>query len=718
MLPSPQQAVWPRPFVPTSTTKVPVPPPADIARQVAQLHQEYAPDYAVTNRTGRLALVAKLRNEVTRASDPARRYAILSEMRDLSGADRDVAAVWSAIDMMEMWFVVESISERAAALEALGEPVGAAEAANMARMYYTLLRRAQHEGRFRAGAKLVKPAGEAAEAAGDTSTQERIAAVGDQLRELIPEEVAAEKAERALQRNVNDARANFEWGRFVFLMRNDYAAGLPLLTRGSNGAYKAAAEAELKQPKDPAGRKTAGDLWWDVQKQEQGAIQQKAMQRVAFWYGQARSGLNGEELAEVNARTREINTALAMAMTVRRPNPVKPVPEKSAPVIPEEDSPIVKTTPKPAAQPAQKPLDAEAVGKLVRAVLQNGGRVRLADSTSWIRNEYDLPGGSFVLLGLALDKDVVDDGTAKLIGRIPTLKELVLDSKGINDAAVHRLSDLTQLTRLELASSRITDRSITALNEMTALRSVVLQGEQLGGANLDALAKLPKLTSLEITGGKISEGTFQAVSKLENLEILTLRDGNYPSRAIDRLQSLSKLTTLTLRSRSVKDSVVSHLSKLPALRRLTLEGPIGGSKLGALAELADLDSLTIISTGIEEKDLAPLGQVTGLRRLTLKTQSLGNGALAALSNLTKLEVLEIQTAGAFNEAGLKHLDGMKRLSYVHLAGLQVSQQGYEKFLSVHPNASLSPGPDWGDRFKSWRDGKGGAPFGQRRQPGN
>ncbi|MCE9557143.1 MAG: hypothetical protein K8T91_27665 [Planctomycetes bacterium] len=720
-------AVTPPPVAPIVRRpgfKSPVPSAEELAVQVQLLRTQYAAEYADASQQGRLALITKLRTEALRSSELTRRYAMLNEIRGLASANRDVNGAWQSIDLMEMTFDIDGTTLRTEAIQELMGPAEASSAPrDIAQKYHELLQRALWTGRFVSAEKTFEPALAAAKLSGDAVLQTTMAATVNSLRALAREEEAAEKAHALLEKNPNDAEANFLWGRFLCLMRNDFTQGLPLLAQGANKTYQSAAKAELATPVVPSMRKQAGDLWWDVQKEEGPAGRQRAMRRVMYWYGQARNGLDQAALAEINARQAEMIAVVSAPLNapkIDKPAPEKPVVEKPAPIPPLAEKPPAKPPSKPGVRPEFKPLQGAALTTFVRAVLKSGGRVRVEGGSNWIWKDEELPpGDDLTVAGLALEKNVTDDAVVKNISRIHSLKELTLDCKGISNGAIHRLSDLTNLTRLELTAPRLTDSFITGLQEMGELRSLALRGDQLGGANLEVLSGL-QLSSLEITGGRISEGTLVAVGKLEGLQTLMLRGGNYSPRAIDRLQALSKLTSLTLQAYSVNDQVVTHVADLNSLTRLTLEGPIAGATLPSLSKLENLASLSIISSMMEEKDLTAIGELSNLKRLTLKTKPLSNGALEKLSGLKKLESLDIQTKGGFNESGLKHFDAMPRLTNAHLAGLNISMEGYEKFKKDHPNTYLSPKPDWGEaigeKLKQWKDREKGM-GGPRRPPG-
>jgi len=725
------------PVVRRPWTKEPVPPAQDVDVQVKLLFLQYAPEYAKASPQDRLALAAKLRTEALRMEDPVRRYALLTLLRQAALAQQDLNGVWQAIQFIEMRFDVDGTPWRMEAIEKLMNPAEGPQAArNVAQKYYEILARAQWTGSPQEALKALEPAEKAATLAGDQNLRQLIVTAGANLRVLARLEEEAEKAHQVLQQDPGNAEANFLWGRYLYLVRNDQAGALPLLAQGNHVLYQEVAKAELAQPADAAARKHVGDLWWAIQTDEKDpALRQRAMRRVMNWYSQARSGLDPEGLAEINSRNPEI-MAVISASTVTpeiakvdppnadpvQPQPPKPDPAKPDPAKPVPDKPPlvekppVKPPVKPGStQPESKPLEGPALTKFARAVLERGGRIKLDGEREWIRRPEELPArDDLTVVGLALEKNIADEVAAQNIRRIHSLQELTLESNRISSADIHRFSDLRQLTKVEITSSRMSDGGITAFAEMPDLRSAAFRGAQLRGANLEALAGLTKLKWLEIAGDRIAEATFIAAAKLEGLEGLTLTGGNYPAKAVDNLQSMTKLSNLTLKAHAVNDQLVAHVAELKVLKRLSLEGPISGATLSELAKLEKLESLTLVSSLLDEKDLGAITQLKTLRWLSLKTRPLSNGALDTLSVLTNLESLDIQTTGGFNEAGLKHLDKMTELRRVHLAGLKIELEGYLRYKKDHPNVELSPKPDWNDKVKEWaekwKDKKGGPPF--------
>ena len=70
--------------------------------------------------------------------------------------------------------------------------------------------------------------------------------------------------ERVLSNEPDNEPANLEIGRYRCLYQRRWTEGLPLLARGSAGALREAAQADLSEPKGGAERLALGDRWWTL----------------------------------------------------------------------------------------------------------------------------------------------------------------------------------------------------------------------------------------------------------------------------------------------------------------------------------------------------------------------------------------------------------------------------------------------------------------------
>lgn len=685
-----------------------IPAAADIARQMEILKQEFATDYAATGDEAKRALAEKLRNLAFAATTPQRRWALLSESRALAFADGNLPKAAQVTDLMESMFKYDGQADRAAALRVLADRATTPEdARNVTQLYVNLLERDYRTGRFVAGSELLAPALAVATRAGDRELKISITSLGKKLKELAPEEARAEEARKALLTDPKDPAANFQRGRFLVLYQDNWTQGLPLLALGDKEAFRKAAAADLQltqQPGDSAARKSVGDLWWGLQPFETDIARQRLRQRVMRWYGMARAGLAESAVAEVDGRLADIRRDVIGQ--IPREQPAADVPREKPAVAPAGES---------------KPLDAAATRKLLQAVLDAGGRVRVEGSSDWLRRGDDLPhDDSLTALGLVPARDTVDEAALRAIGRLHSLQELTLESRGITDAGMFRLQDLTQLTRLEITAPKISDKSLTAMEKMSKLQTLKLHGEPLSGASLGALKDLSNLKVLELTGDRISDATFTAVSQIGSLELLSLIGGHFQPHSIDKLQELTKLKELTLRSRSVSNGVVARIGEVKSLTQLTLDGPFGGASLGELAKL-DLERISLTAAAVRENDLQALSRMKYLNKVHLKVQPLGNGVLAYFSDLSNLKTIDIETASGVTDAGLQSLSKLTKLEWVNLRGAKLTWDGHVKFTRDHLNCTLLPKPDLlggANKPDPWkRPSGGGGGGGGPRRPG-
>jgi hypothetical protein len=87
-----------------------------------------------------------------------------------------------------------------------------------------------------------------------------------------------------LRKSANDPAANFEIGRFYCTVCGEWNAGLPLLEKGSNAAWKAAAKNDRAAAGEPDAQLVAGAKWADLAAGEKGPAKRALALRAADWY--------------------------------------------------------------------------------------------------------------------------------------------------------------------------------------------------------------------------------------------------------------------------------------------------------------------------------------------------------------------------------------------------------------------------------------------------
>jgi hypothetical protein len=126
------------------------------------------------------------------------------------------------------------------------------------------------------------------------------------------EQKQADAAFQTLRRDPNDPKANLTAGRFLCFTSGDWAAGLPLLTKGSDATLKALAQGELSKPSEPEDMAKVADDWWAIPEKGAGGVTQaQARRRAAFWYQAALPRLKGLKKTAAEARLAEERLARA-----------------------------------------------------------------------------------------------------------------------------------------------------------------------------------------------------------------------------------------------------------------------------------------------------------------------------------------------------------------------------------------------------------------------
>jgi hypothetical protein len=120
------------------------------------------------------------------------------------------------------------------------------------------------------------------------------AKIGKRLEEGPAKEPASKedeealKAESALAANPNDPAANLALGKYLAFHKNEWAAAIPRLAKGSDAVLKSAAEKELAK----ATGVELGDAWADAAKKLP-ALKKNLQDRSTWWYVQAWPSADG-----------------------------------------------------------------------------------------------------------------------------------------------------------------------------------------------------------------------------------------------------------------------------------------------------------------------------------------------------------------------------------------------------------------------------------------
>src|SRR5690606_12502727 len=106
-------------------------------------------------------------------------------------------------------------------------------------------------------------------------------------------------AKEKLATSPDDPAANAEWGRYLCLVKNNFADGLPLLAKGSDAKLQAAAKADLADPKDGKDQVAAGDKWFALAEEASDMEETLLRLRAEYWYRKGLSDISGLEKTRI-----------------------------------------------------------------------------------------------------------------------------------------------------------------------------------------------------------------------------------------------------------------------------------------------------------------------------------------------------------------------------------------------------------------------------------
>jgi hypothetical protein len=338
-------AAWIQGEGPSKPVLAPVPGEAALKKAEALVRDVYRPDLADADTPSKqLALAGRLVDEAVKTDDdPAARFALLRMAREMAVRAGDAELIVRAVDETALHFEIDAAATKKSALtEAAASPRNSAVARALAEACTRLMDQAVREDRLDAAMDYGQAAYTAAGSAKDRGLVNDIVARGRQILALKKESQRAAEAAGVLARKPDDPEANLACGRYACLVKEDWAHGLPMLAKGSDPQWKAAAEMELAGPTEAARQIALADAWWEAAQDKSDPEKTALLGRAARWYRLAQPSATGLDKAKATSRLAQLRGFTPS----ERPSPQPQEPQLE---------------PKPGS-PASKPFDA-AVGQ-------------------------------------------------------------------------------------------------------------------------------------------------------------------------------------------------------------------------------------------------------------------------------------------------------------------------------------------------------------------
>lgn len=288
--------------------KVPVPDEADQMEAERLIKRQNKDDYAKRPaERGELAMRLLDKAKATN-DDPAGRYVLLRESRDLAAAAGDAGTAVTAIDQIARLYVVDDADDmKLAALTTAARVATKPEAVkSLAESALVVLDQLVAAEDYKKADQVATLAEAAARKVGQAAFTSRVEARVKEARDAEKDQGAADAARAALRTKPDDPEANLTLGKYLCFRKSDWDAGLPRLVKGGDPALREAAEADLMRPAAADDQKKVGDRWWDLAEQKPALGKSHLQRRAAYWYQQAVPGLAGLTLDKVQDRIKTV----------------------------------------------------------------------------------------------------------------------------------------------------------------------------------------------------------------------------------------------------------------------------------------------------------------------------------------------------------------------------------------------------------------------------
>lgn len=256
------------------------------------------------------AAVAKklLQNSRETSDDLAARYVLLNKCKDFAAAAGDTGTMATAIDELDGVFDVDGLKLKSSGyFQASKAALPPAEFGPMSRELLDLIDATIAEDRFDLAVKLADVATECARRSKDN---ELIKQSGDKKRDITSFKKQYDTIDAALQKlkdAPDDGLANQTIGKYKALVKGDWAAALPHLEKGTDGAVAAAAKLDAAGAADKDGRVKLGDAWWEIGEKAAAEDELGYKLRAHHWYKQALPELDGIAKLKVEKRVNEVD---------------------------------------------------------------------------------------------------------------------------------------------------------------------------------------------------------------------------------------------------------------------------------------------------------------------------------------------------------------------------------------------------------------------------
>ena len=316
----------PPPEVPAAPPAVPPPsrPPESPARlgvpdATAQKKAERTVrelfNVGVRGRADRLSLARRMMDtaRTSTSEDPAIRWVLLREARDLSAEAADLETAFAAAAATAELFDTKAEALRTAAVAVAKKSATAPEDAGpLAETLVAFADQAWAAEDFEGATGLAKDAEALARTAKALSLADRAKELGADAADARRDREAARRVSPSGIPRAEDSAGNLACGRYLCFWRSRWEEGLPLLERSGDPTLKSLATKERGVASTQEAAADLGQAWWDASQRKERSTPERRryLLRAAFWFDRSWPGTSGLQKARIVKKLDDIEAEL------------------------------------------------------------------------------------------------------------------------------------------------------------------------------------------------------------------------------------------------------------------------------------------------------------------------------------------------------------------------------------------------------------------------
>jgi hypothetical protein len=296
-----------------------LPPEPDAAAQkdtLKQVKDLFKDDYAKKAPADQAALARKLLEKgVEAGDDPASKFVLLKEARDVAAAAGDAETALRAAHEMGRAFAVDGPALKLLVIVKMSSSTRDAEVARtLAKACIPLVADAVRGDGYETATSALAKAETLARAAQDAPLSARVA---DLKREVASLKDEYTRVKPMLEKpGTGDAEAV---GRYLCFVKGDWEAGFPHLVAGAKGPLKAVVEKDVLNPAEADKQVEVAEAWSDLAQKERSAWRKSRLQmRVRHWLEKAQPAATGVLKLKIDKKLGEMEEVEPGAVNLLR----------------------------------------------------------------------------------------------------------------------------------------------------------------------------------------------------------------------------------------------------------------------------------------------------------------------------------------------------------------------------------------------------------------